>query len=59
MSRFKDTFDATRGDEVAARKLFDEVAKRANAAADQGRKLLRAKTTEDVPRRSMVDGQVR
>jgi hypothetical protein len=41
MSRFRDTFDATRGDDEAARKHFDEVVKRANAEADRGRKLFR------------------
>jgi hypothetical protein len=46
MNRFKDTFDATRGDNEAARKHFDEVVKRANAKVDRS---FRAKTTEDVP----------
>lgn len=36
MSKFRDTFDATRGDNEAARKHFDEVVKpRANAKVDR------------------------
>jgi len=36
MSRFRDTFDATRGDNEADRKHFDEVVKpRANAKVDR------------------------
>lgn len=54
MSRFRDTFDATRGDNEAARKHFDEVVKRANAAAERGRKLSR-KDTEDVPVEKRTD----
>ena len=47
MNRFRDTFDATRGDKEAARKHFDEVVKpRANAKVNRS---FRAKTTEDVP----------
>jgi hypothetical protein len=56
MSRFRDTFDATWGNDEAARKHFDEVVKRrANAEADRGRKLFRAKTTEDVPVETRTD----
>jgi hypothetical protein len=51
MRRFRDTFDATRGDNEATRKHFDEVAKRANAAAERGRKLSR-KDTEAVEKRT-------
>ena len=47
MSRFRDTFDATRGNDEDALKRFDEVVKpRANAKVDRS---FRAKTTEDVP----------
>jgi hypothetical protein len=37
MSRFRDTFDATRGNDEAARKDFDDVKKRANADVYRGR----------------------
>jgi len=47
MSRFRDTFDATRGDVENHLKHFNEVVKpRATALVDRS---FRAKTTEDVP----------
>jgi len=47
MNRFRDTFDATRGNYKDTLKHFDEVVKPpANAKVDRS---FRAKTTEDVP----------
>ena len=46
MTRFKDTFDATRGSDEDNLKLFAEAVKNANAKVDRS---FRAKTTEDAP----------
>lgn len=54
MRRFRDTFDATRGDNEADRKRFDEVKRAQHAAVEQGRKLSR-KDTEDVPVEKRTD----
>ena len=37
MNRFRDTFDATRGNDEGARKDFDDVKKRADADVYRGR----------------------